>query len=109
MPKNKETENKMQQLQVLEQNIQNVSMQKQQFQSQLIELDSSLSEVEMAKGKTYKVIGAIMIESNKENIKKDLKDRREVVNLRIKTIEKQEDNLKEKAQSLQKEVLEGLK
>ena len=63
----------------------------------------------MAKGKTYKVIGAIMIESNKENIKKDLKDRREVVNLRIKTIEKQEDNLKEKAQSLQKEVLEGLK
>ena len=39
MPKNKETENKMQQLQVLEQNIQNVSMQKQQFQSQLIELE----------------------------------------------------------------------
>ena len=106
---NKETENKIAQLQILEQNIQNSLMQKQTFQSQLIELDSALDELEGSNGKTYKIVGALMIAKDKESIKKDLHGKREIMNLRINSIEKQENQLKEKASKLQSEVLGQLK
>lgn len=109
MEKNKETENKIAQLQMLEQNIQSFLMQKQQFQSQQVEVDNALEELEKAKDKAYKIIGAIMIESDKENLKKDLQNKKEVIDLRVKTVEKQEIQFKEKAEKLQKEVLSGIK
>lgn len=109
MVQNKETENKIAQLQMLEQNIQNISLQKQNFQSQVIEMDTALSEIEGAKGQVYKIIGAVMVASDKKNLKKELEDKKEVFSLRIKAVEKQENQLKEKAETLQKEVLEQLK
>ena len=42
-------ENKIAQLQMIEQNIQNVLMQKQTFQSQLIEVENALEEIEKSK------------------------------------------------------------
>lgn len=105
----KETENKIAQLQMLEQNIQNFLAQKQAFQSQLIEVDNALEELERSKGKTYKIIGAIMVASDKEAIQKDLQSKKEVLDLRIKTIEKQENQFKDKASKLQSEVLNQLK
>ena|SRR3989344_5538820 len=103
------TENKIAQLQMLEQNIQNFLMQKQTFQSQMIEVDNALDELEKSKGKAYKIIGAIMISSDKEQLKKELHGKKEVIDLRIKTIEKQENQLKEKAAKLQTEVLAQIK
>lgn len=106
---NKETENKIAQLQILEQNIQNFLMQKQTFQSQLMELDSALEELENSNGRAYKIVGSIMIAKDKESIKKDLQGKREVIDLRVGSIEKQENQLKEKASKLQSEVLGQLK
>ncbi len=106
---NKETEGKIAQLQMLEQNIQNFLLQKQTFQSQLIEVDSALEEIEKTQGKSYKIVGAIMIAANKEDLKKDLSSKKEVIDLRVKAIEKQENQLKEKASKLQQEVLSQIK
>src|SRR3989344_376423 len=108
MTETKETENKIAQLQVLEQNIQNVLAQKQSFQSNLIELDNALNEVTVAKSKLYKIVGNIMVVSDKESITNELSSKKEIINLRIKSVEKQENQLKEKAASLQGEVLSGL-
>ena len=41
----------------------------------------------------------------KEDLTKDLESKKEIINLRIKTLEKQENQLKEKASELQIEVL----
>ncbi|MBI2148163.1 prefoldin subunit beta [Candidatus Woesearchaeota archaeon] len=109
MEVNKDTENKIAQLQMLEQNIQNFLMQKQNFQTQLIEVDNAIEEIEKAKGKTYKIIGSIMVASDKENINKDLHGKKEILELRIKNIEKQENQLKEKAANLQSDVLKQMK
>ena len=58
MAENKEQENKIAKLQTLEQNIQNYSLQKQNFQSQLIEVDNALYELKKSKGQAYKIVGA---------------------------------------------------
>ncbi|MAG19857.1 prefoldin subunit beta [archaeon] len=97
------------QLQMLEQNLQNILMQKQQFQAQLNEAENALKELEKAKGDTYKIIGTVMIASNKTDLKKELKEKQETSNLRIKNIEKQEKLIKEKSTELQNKVMKSMK
>ena len=94
---------------MIEQNIQNLLMQKQTFQSQLMEINNALEELEKCKGRTYKIVGAVMIDSDKEGLKKDLSSKKEVVELRIKNLEKQENQFKEKASKMQEEVLSQIK
>jgi len=104
----KDTEKKLGQLQMIEQNLQGLLMQKQQFQTQLIEIESALKELETAK-ESYKIVGNIMVSSNKEDLKKDLNQKKETVELRIKSVEKQEKNLREKAGGMQSEIVKELK
>jgi len=98
-------EEQIAQLQVIEQNLTNSMMQRQTFQNQILEIENALKELENAKGKSYKILGGIMIESNKDDLVKDLKEKKDVLDLRLKTIKKQEDTLKNKAQDIQKEVM----
>jgi len=104
----KETEKKISQLQMMEQSMQTFLMQKQQFQAQLIEIESALKELEKSK-EAYKIVGNIMVKGNKEDIEDDLKKKKEMIDLRIKTLEKQESQIKEKAGAVQKEVMDELK
>ena len=89
---------------MLEQNLQNFLVQKQNFQMQMIEIDSALDELTKT-DKAYKIVGNLMVASKKEELEADLKNRKEMTELRIKSIEKQEKSLKERAAKLQKEVL----
>jgi prefoldin beta subunit len=104
----KETEKKIGHLQLIEQNLQGILVQKQQFQTQLIEIDSALKELENTK-EAFKIVGNIMVSSNKDDLKKDLEQKKETVELRIKTIEKQEKSLREKAGGMQSEIVKQLK
>jgi len=105
---NKETEKKIQQLQLVEQNLQNIMMQKQSFQMQLMENENALNELEKTKKEAYKIVGTIMISADKEDLKKELNEQKEVFDLRIKNLEKQEKNFKEKAEDIQKEVMKEI-
>lgn len=98
------TEEKLGKMQALEQNVQNFLMQRQQLQSQLVETGSALEGLEGAK-EAYRIIGSVMVLSDKDAIKKELESKKEMIELRIKAIERQEKEIKEKAQKLQKEVL----
>ena len=103
----KDAEKKLGQLQLLEQSMQNLLMQKQQFQLQQVEIESALKELEKTK-EAYKIVGNIMVLSKKEDLDAELSSKKEVIELRIKTMEKQEDQLREKASKLQSEVLKGM-
>jgi prefoldin beta subunit len=109
MEANQETEKKISQLQMLEQNMQNILSQKQTFQTQLIETEAALSELEKTTGKTYKIIGNIMVSLDKKDLSKDLEDKKEVLTLRLTSIEKQEDQLRQKSSQLQEELLKEMK
>ena len=102
-------ENKIAQLQMIEQNIQNVLMQKQTFQAQLMEVENALEELKAPKGETYKIVGSIMIAANKDDLNKDLNSKREILGLRVKNLEKQEAALSEKAKKIQEELMLSLK
>lgn len=104
----KETQEQVQQLQLLEQNLHNYLLQKQTLQAQLIEINNALSEIAKSK-KMYKIVGSIMVESTKDDLEKDLNEKKNITELRIKTLEKQESQLKEKAQKIQSEVIKNIK
>lgn len=104
----KETEHKINQLQLFEQGMQTILGQKQQFQMQLVEIESALSELDKS-DTAYKIVGNIMVASDKEDLKADLKSKKDIVELRLKTLEKQENQIKEKAEKLQAEVLKKIK
>ncbi|MBI5797707.1 prefoldin subunit [Candidatus Woesearchaeota archaeon] len=101
----KETQEKIAQLQLFEQNLQSFMTQKRSFQSQLLEIENALKEVEGSQGAVYKIAGAVMFSAEKETLKKDLKERNDVLQLRIKNIDQQETALQEKAKKIQEEVM----
>ena len=102
------TQEKIMELQSIEQGIQNLSMQKQQFQSQLFEIDSAISEIDETK-EAYKIIGNIMVKSESRKVKEGLLEKKESYTLRVKSIENQEKSLAEKAVRMQKEVMQEIK
>ncbi|MBS3132624.1 prefoldin subunit [Candidatus Woesearchaeota archaeon] len=104
----KATEEKIRQLQLAEQGMQVLLSQKQSLQIQLMEIDSALKELETA-GEAYKIVGNIMVASEKSKLQGELKEKKETVELRIKTLETQESKTREKAEVIQKEVLEEMK
>lgn len=105
---NKEAEQKISQLQMFEQSMQSILVQKQQFQNQLVEVDSALDEIDKSK-ESYKMVGNVMVLTSKDDLKKDLQGKKEMLDLRIKAIEKQETQMKEKATKLQEDVLKHIK
>ena len=108
MEVSKETEQKIGQLQMFEQSLQTFLGQKQQFQVQLVEVESALGELEST-NKAYKIIGNIMVENDKDELKADLQSKKEMLELRIKTMEKQESQVRERASKLQSEILKKIK
>ena len=108
MEVSKETEQKIGQLQMFEQSIQSFLGQKQQFQMQLVEVESALNELDSTQ-KAYKIVGNIMVEADKNELKADLQSKKEMLELRIKTMEKQESQVREKASKLQAEILKKIK
>ena len=107
MAMSKEAEKQIAQLQMFEQNLQQISMQKQQFQSQLLEVESALKGVDGTE-QCYRIIGNLMVLSNKADIEKDLNSKKEVLDLRIKTVEKQENSLRQRAGDLRNGILKEL-
>lgn len=102
-----EQDHKVEQLSLMEQNLQNTSLQKQSFHLQLLETESAIKEV-TSSPEAYKIVANIMIKADKDTIIKELTEKKEIVELRIKSLETQENKLKEKAAALQKEVLSGM-
>ena len=103
-----EIEEKIQQLQIFEQSLQNLLMQKQALQMQVMEIDSALSELKDKKT-AYKIIGNIMVSSSKEALEEELTNKKETTELRLNSMEKQEKSAREKATKIQEEVLGALK
>src|SRR3989338_4754752 len=97
---NKEIQEKIEQLQVLEHNVQHISTQKQSMQAQLIEIGSALKALDKNKKQAFKIIGAVMIESTKEELVKDLSEKKEFIEVKLKNYEKQEEKLRESAKKI---------
>jgi prefoldin beta subunit len=108
MALDKASQEKLQELQMGEQNLQNFLLQKQAFQAGLNETSSALEEIKKSKGDIYKITGQIMLKTTKKDIEKELKEKKQVLELRIKSIEKQEKIFREKLDKLRQDLQEKL-
>lgn len=102
---------RVEELGLIEQSLQNLLMQKQVFQMELIEITNALEELKKLKSneEVFKIVGSLMIKANKDETEKELIRKRDLVNLRITAIEKQEEDLKKKLLSVREEVLKTFK
>jgi len=98
---------KIGQIQLIQQNLENFGMQKQQFQVQQTEIETALLEIKNT-NTAYKIVGNIMVLTDKEKLRKDLEEKNEMLTIRVNTIEKQEDKLRSKFEELQQEVMKNL-
>ncbi len=101
----KDRDKKIQEMQMLEQNLQNLLLQKQAFQMELSETQSALGEIGKSGDEVFKIIGQLMIKAEKGRVREELSDKEKIITLRINSIEKQETSLAKKLEGLQKEVL----
>jgi len=101
----KSQEKRIEELQILEQNLQNILLQKQAFQIELRETQAALKELEKSGDEVFKIIGQLMIKTDKKNMKEELTNKEKIIDMRIKSFEKQEHILSEKLEELQREVL----
>lgn len=101
-------ENKIQEMHLLEQNLHNLLLQKQAFQMELSETEAAISEIEKSGDEVFKIVGQIMVKTNKEEIKKDLLDKQKILNMRLKPLEKQESSLSSKVEELREEFMKKM-
>jgi prefoldin beta subunit len=101
----KDTEKQIQELQILEQNMQGIMMQKQSLQLELTEVENSLEELKKTKDDVYKIAGQIMIKASKKDLEKELKEKQDLVSMRLKTLDTQEKTLSKSGEELRKKVL----
>ncbi|MCD6434916.1 MAG: prefoldin subunit beta [Clostridiales bacterium] len=106
---NKETQEDLAQLQVLQQRIQLLVSQKQVLQQRVNEIDDALKEIKESKKPIYKLVGEALIEKDKKELEEELKKEKETINIRIQSLETQEKKNQEKTKELQERITKDLK
>lgn len=87
-----------------ERQLQAVLLQKHQLQLQLNEITLALEELGKATGDVYKATGSIMVKTTIEDAEKDLKEKKELFDIRVKALSMQEEKMKPVLLKLQKKI-----
>ena len=104
-------QNQIAQFQQLAQQIQMITTQKMQIEAQVRELDKAVQELEKAgeDALVYRSVGSLMIQSkDKKALADELKEQKETLDVRIKTLDRQDKHLRERHQSLQAQITKAL-
>ncbi len=101
---------KLTRLQQLQNTMQQLVLQKQRLDLELTESERALKTLEdvPSDAKVYKSAGSILVEKKKEDVVKELEDRREFLEMRSKVLAKQEGNTRERITSLQESLQKEL-
>jgi len=99
-------QNMLAQLQQLQQQLQMVVTQKAHLENSLKETESAIQEIEKVSEDTpiFKVVGTILVKTNKNDVLKELKEKKDTFEVRIKALERQEERLRERIQETQKKI-----
>lgn len=97
-------------LQQLQQTLQSVLAQKQQVELELTEIEQALSELQKTADDTviYKAIGSLLVKAEKAKVTADLNERKELLNMRVGVLGKQEERLRGQLRDLQTRLQQDL-
>jgi len=102
-------EEKLQEAQFLEQNLQSIILQKQAFQMESAETKAAIKELEKSGDEVFKIIGQMMIKSDKAKMKEELENKEKLIDTRLKNLQIQETNVMKELDSMRKETVDSKK
>ncbi len=95
-------------LQDLQQQMQLLSLQKQQLLVQQSEAEKAIAEVGKSSGQVYRVAGSVLVQKEKATLQAELKDELESVGVRLNAFSKQESKVKARFDELRKKLEKSL-
>ncbi len=95
----------------LQQNLQAILVQKQQVEMESNEISKALEELKKASDSdpVYKSAGNILVRAKREDVLKDLEERRELYGTRSAVLIKQEQRVRENVKDLQTKIEDAIK
>ncbi len=105
-----QVQNQLAQLQQLQQQAQAVMTQKSQIEALTREIDSALKELEKSSDDAiiYKSVGELLFRAEKPKLVEELKERKDMMDLRLKTMAKQEERIQSRFTQLQEQLKQSL-
>ncbi|MBU3905100.1 MAG: prefoldin subunit beta [Nanoarchaeota archaeon] len=93
-------------MQEMQQQMQQINYQKETLRFQKIEAERALEEMKEINNDTevFKAVGPILIKSTKIELEKELKEKIETAEVRIRKVEKEEEQIKEELTTIQNEL-----
>jgi prefoldin beta subunit len=105
-----ETKKMVMQFQTYQQQLQSIIIQKETLKMQQLEAESAIKELDSSKQKdAFKITGQIMIRKPIEEIKQELAENKEDIDVRMASLEKTEERLNAKLVELQEKLKQVLK
>jgi prefoldin beta subunit len=95
----------------MQQQIQMISSQKFQLEAQLRDTERAIAELEKvsADSPIYKNVGTVLVRAeDKASIVKELSEKKETLDIRIKALDRQEKQIMEKHSALQQELTSAI-
>jgi len=96
--------------QQLQQTLQTVLAQKQQVEIELTEIEQAQSELQKLADDAviYKTVGSLLVKDEKARVTTDLEERKELLNMRVQVLGKQEERLRAQLKDLQEKLQKDL-
>lgn len=105
-----EARNLVDEFQSYQQQLQNVVMQKETLKLQNVEIERAIEELGASKEKrAYKITGNVMISKPVEELKNDLIETKETIEIKVKSFEKMEEKINARLKELQTKLKEVIK
>lgn len=95
--------------QLIQEQLQALTMQKEQFSIQKEEQKEAMNAIERSSGKVYLSVGGAIIELPKAEALAKLKERQESTEMRLGLVTKQHEDFSKKEKSLREEITTALK
>lgn len=95
----------LQQFQALQQQYQSVIFQKEAAGMQMQEAEIAEKELSRASGDAFKAVGAILVKKDARALLAEIAEQKEMLDVRIKSLEKQEKLITDRLADLQKRII----
>ena len=98
------------QFQIMQQQLQNVLIQKESMRLQQLEIERTVEELDASKQEqAYKITGSVMVSKPVKEIKKELEETKEAIELRLGSLKKAEDRINGQLKELQERLKKFIK
>ncbi|MCD1296140.1 prefoldin subunit beta [Methanocella sp. CWC-04] len=105
-----QVQNQLAQLQQVQQQAQALVQQKGQVEMLLRETETALEELNKVEddATVYKSAGELLIKAKKEDVLKDLEEKKDSLDVRLKSLARQEERIQARFQQLQEQIKQSL-